>query len=208
MPSVVVPEACFLRLIWTLSGVPYAVNVLGVRNAGHLAITQAIANSVGSAVKTGFASSGLNAQLATTISLGNVGLRDIGSANQPEYLDTGAAVPGTAAGDPLPPQIALCVTLRTALAGRSFRGRSYIPGFTEAANGTTGTASAAASTAAINFVNACATSLASSGLALAVVSRPAPSATPPRAGFVNNVTAVLTRDLIWDTQRRRARPGI
>jgi hypothetical protein len=208
MPSVVVPQAAFLRLIWGVSGVAYAVNVIGVRNASAVAITQALTNTIGAAVKTSFATSGLNAQLATIVTLMNVGLRDIATANKPEFLDAGAAVAGTMAGDMLPPQTALCVTLRTALAGRSFRGRVYLPGWAEGANAATGVASAAASTAAAAFMVGVGTALATSGLDGGVVSRPAPLAVPPRAGFVTSVSAYVVRDLVWDTQRRRAHPGI
>lgn len=208
MASIVVPQAAFLRLIWALSGVDYAVNVIGVRNASAVAITQALTNTIGAAIKTSFATSGLNAQLATVVTLSKVGLRDIATANRPEFLDAGAAVAGTAAGDMLPPQTALCVTLRTALAGKSFRGRCYLPGWAEAANTATGTAVAGASTAAAAFMVGVGTALATSGLDGGVVSRPAPLATPPRAGFVTSVTAYVVRDAVWDTQRRRAHPGI
>lgn len=46
------------------------------------------------------------------------------------------SVPSTAHGgeshDPLPPNVAVLVSLRTVLAGRSNRGRAYWPGYTEA----------------------------------------------------------------------------
>jgi hypothetical protein len=42
-----------------------------------------------------------------------------------------AAAPGTRAGDPLPPQIALVLSKRTGLRGKSARGRMYLCGMSE-----------------------------------------------------------------------------
>jgi hypothetical protein len=208
MPALVVPNAALVRLIWTAGGPPYAVNVLGAHNISGTAVTQAACNAIGAAIKTALATSGLNAQLSTLVSLNSVGLRNINVANQVELLDNAAGASGTAAGDMLPPQIAFCLTLRTALAGRSFRGRMYIPGFAESASAGMGVAVAGVGTAAVAFGNAIMAAMSAQGLPLAIVSRPAPDRVPPSAGFVTEVTSVVSRDLVWDTQRRRAVPGI
>src|SRR5882672_3363229 len=131
MASLVIPSAVQVRLHWTLNGVD-CFNVLGGSVAGGFAASQAIANTIGAAILGRFTSSGLAALCATTTSLISVGLRDIRTANQPEFVSVAAAVPGTGAGNPLPNQLAAVVTLRTALAGRSFRGRAYFGGFNEA----------------------------------------------------------------------------
>jgi hypothetical protein len=204
--QLVVPNAAQMRLIWSLSGQLYALNVMGVVNAGGIAITQALTNSVGSAIKSALASSTHNANLSTTVSLSNIGLRDIRTANQSEFVDTGGAVAGTSAGDLLPPQVALCITLRTALAGASFRGRVYLPGFSELTNAAAGVISF--TTAPVAFVVAIKAALIANALDLGVISRPDPLATPARAGQINVVTAIVARDAVWDTQRRRAVPGI
>lgn len=206
MPQLVVPGAGQLRLIWALGGQLYALNVMGVVNAGSVAITQALTNTIGTAIKSSFTSSGLVASIHSTVTLANIGLRDIRTANTAEFLDTGGAVAGTMTGDLLPPQIALCITLRTAQAGRSFRGRSYIPGFGEGQNTAAGVSQGASG--AVAFITAIKANLISSGLDLGVLSRPAPDSSPPRAGFITTVTSVVARDLVWDTQRRRAVPGI
>lgn len=206
MPQLIVPNAAQMRLIWSLGGQLYALNVMGVVNSGSVAITQALTNTVGSAVKAALTSSTLGANVHTTVALANVGLRDVRTANTAEFLDSGAAVAGTATGDVLPPQIAIVVTLRTALAGRSFRGRVYLPGFAEATNSATGTSSLG--TAPVGFITAIKSALVTSGLDLGVLSRPAPLATPPRSGFITPVTSIVMRDTVWDTQRRRAVPGI
>lgn len=204
MAQLIVPNAAQLRILWANGGQLYAVNVLGVV-ANAVAITQALTNTIGAAIKTAFTSSGYAGSCSTVITLANVGLRDVRTGNAPEFIDSGAAVAGTPGTQPLPPQVALCVTLRTALAGQSFRGRVYLPGYDESVNvggALTG------SGGAVSFVSGIQSALQANGLNLGVLSRPAPDAVPPRAGFITPVTAVILRDAVWDTQRRRAIPGI
>ena len=196
----VVPNAALCRLIWNNGGVPSAVNVLGVVNNGNTAITQTLTNTVGAAIKAAYTSSGFAALNNTAISLANVGLRDIRTANQPEFLDAGAAVPGTSANGLLPLNASLVVTLRTARAGRSFRGRVFTWGWTIASNTSSGTAVAGSLTSAKAWIDAINTALAASGFALGVVSR--------TTSQINQVTVTQVRDAVWDTQRRRAVPGI
>lgn len=205
MAQLVVPNAAQLRLIWGHGGQLYALNVMGVV-ANAVPITQALTNTIGTAIKSAFTSSAHNSRVVTTVTLANIGLRDIRTANTAEFLDSGAAVAGTDAASILPPQTALCITLRTAQAGRSFRGRVYLCGYGESWNITGGTAQSA--TEAVAFITAIKSALVTSGMDLGVLSRPAPDATPPRAGFVTTVTSIVARDLVWDTQRRRAIPGI
>lgn len=205
MPQLVVANAAQLRLIWSLGGSLYALNIMGVV-ANAVPITQAITNTIGTAIKSSFTSSALSASISTQVSLVNIGLRDIRTANTAEFLDSGAAVPGTLAGDLLPPQTALCVTLRTAQAGRSFRGRVYLCGFGEAVSGSTGAFTTLASP--VNFITALKANLVTSGMDLGVLSRPRFAPLPPSAGFVTPVTSIVLRDSVWDTQRRRAVAGI
>ena len=206
MPQLVVANAGQMRLIWALSGQLYALNVMGVVNTGSVAITQALTNTIGTAVKAAFTSSGQAASTHTTVTLANIGLRDIRTANTAEFLDSGGAVAGTSAGDILPLQVANCVTLRTAQAGRSFRGRVYLPGYSEAFNAVLGVISGAAT--GVAFVTAIKAALVASSLDLGVLSRPAPQLPVPRVGFITVVTSIVSRDSVWDTQRRRAIPGI
>lgn len=206
MPQLIVPNAAQMRLIWASGGQLYALNVMGVVNSGSVAITQALTNTIGTAIKASFTSSALNSAIHTGVTLANVGLRDIRTANTAEFLDSGGPVAGAGTGDLLPPQTAFVVTLRTAQAGRSFRGRVYLPGFPEGMNQPGGTISSASTSVA--FITAIKANLQTSGLDLGVLSRPAPLANPPRAGFITTVTSIVARDLVWDTQRRRAIPGI
>jgi hypothetical protein len=130
-------------------------------------------------------------------------------ANQAEFVGTGGLLAGTGGGDPLPAQLAAVVTLRTALAGKSFRGRVYISGANEAENDAAGHIVAAFNTAIALFITGVQTDMATEGITLAVLSRPRFANLPPPldvetyAGAITPVTAILTRDTEWDDQRRR-----
>lgn len=208
MPALVVANAALLRLVWTNGGQPYAVNVLGVRNASAVTVDQALATTLSVAIKASFASSGLNTVLGTGVALADVGIRDIRTAFQPEFVGVGAPVNGTDGGDLLPLMTAVCITLRTALAGRSFRGRYFQAGFTETQNQAGGVPSATAVDSTVDFLTAVMGDLATSNLALAVISRPSAISIPPRVGNATPVTAIVSREFQWKTQRRRATPGI
>lgn len=210
MPALVLANAAILRLIWANGGAPYAVNVFGAINSGGTNVTQSAVNNIGAAIKGALTSSGVVGALGNTISLQTVTLRNINTPNQGELQDVTAPVTGTSAAGLLPPQTALCVTLRTALAGRSYRGRCYLPGFAEDCNDVGGTASAAVGAAAATFVNAIATAMSAQSLPMAVLSRTVydEEGNVVRLGFATPVTLAVTRNLVWDTQRRRAIPGI
>lgn len=196
----VVPQGALLRLIWTQGGTPAAVNVFGVVNSGNVAITQTLTNTIGAAVKAAFTSSTQATFVHTSVSLANIGLRDVRTANQPEFLEAAAAVPGTGTGDLLPLNVSLCITLRTALAGRSFRGRSFLWGYTETANGPLGTAASGVPGVGVSFITAIQSALVTNGMNLGVLSR--------TRSAVNVVTLIQSRDANWETQRRRSLPGI
>lgn len=206
MAQLVVPNAAQLRVIYSLSGTLYALNVYGVVNSGSISITQALTNTIGTAIKSAFTSSGQGATINAAVSLANIGLRDLRTPAQTEYIDTGAAVAGTGTGDLLPLQTALCITLRTAFAGQRFRGRTYLCGYGEVNNTATGTINA--TNVAVAWITAIKTALVANSLDLGVIHRPTEAPLPVTSGFITPVTAIVARDAVWDTQRRRAVPGI
>jgi len=223
---IIIPNGVLVRLVWTLGGSTQMINVLGGQVSGAFVNSQAIANSLGTAVKSGLASSGWGAKLATTTILQNVGIRDMRTANNAEYLDQGATAAGTGTGDALPPGTSFVVSLRTAKAGPSYRGRVFLGGITEAWNIANGTADPTIGTVGVAFVTMLQTSFNAQAITLAVASRPGPQIVTQktytysdgstkttthtqhsRTGQVNNVTAILARNLTWDAQRRRDAPG-
>jgi hypothetical protein len=210
-----------VRLLYSLSN-QLAVNVLHANVTGAVVVNQALANTLGSAIKSAF-SSNLGTHMAAGSVLARVGVRDLRSANLPEFLDTGSLTAGTGVGDALPTQDAACITLRTALSGKSFRGRVYISGFTEADNDANGFTTAAANTACVAFLVAVQAAMNTSGMILSVASRPAEekiltettnhangtttvrtlSHQTPKSGTSQAVTSIAARDGFWQSQRRR-----
>lgn len=93
----------------------------------------------------------------STFTTPNVGLDRIttGEINpltgqQLALRETGSALVGAAAGNPLPPEVALVVSLRTALANRTGRGRFYLPQLAATALDADGLLSDAAQTGLVN----------------------------------------------------------
>lgn len=223
MANAFVTNGGFLKLYWSFNG-EIGVNVLGVRiPPGVSSITQATADTVGAAVKAAYTAN-LASRQPTTTQLARVGLRDYRSANLPEFREAAPAAVGTLpTTDALPRGAALVVTLRTALSGKSFRGRVYLGGWSEADNDANGAQVTAAATAGVAFVNAVGDALEASGMFLAVLSRPSdrkvltrttfhPDGTSTvdtlsdesaRVGGVTDVTVVEARNSIWEYQRRR-----
>jgi hypothetical protein len=196
----VVPQCALLRLVWRKGGADWAVNVLGVENATPVTINQALANTLSTAIQATFNSSGLKTLVHTSWSLRQIGIRDINIANQFEYIGTAGATSGTGAGSPLPDQVAYCATIRTLLAGKSYRGRYYQPGLIQSTSDTSGVPTGAATGAVVAFVTGINANLVTSGLRGAVISRKLHTHT--------NWDTISARNTTWSTQRRRLLPGI
>lgn len=214
--------AAWIRLYFTLNG-NLAINTFGMQVLGGITFSQGLAESVGAVAKSAFTTH-LQPLMPANVALVRTGVRDWRAANQPEFRDTAPQVTGSGVGDMLPSQLAACVTLRTALSGRSFRGRVYIGGFLETHNDAASRISAAATTGVLGFLDACDDGWESFGLRTAVVSRPAEdvqivrrttnaagdveevvlSHQKAKNGSVNDVVAFEARNSTWETQRRRA----
>jgi hypothetical protein len=220
-PVLQIPNAAQLRLLWTVNA-QLCVNVIGASHTGSVVFDQALANALGSAIKAAYTTN-LGTLQTINSSLVRVGIRSLSSPHLQEWRDTGAAVSGSATGDPLPANTALCITTRTAQSGKSARGRIFLPGFSEGQNDANGIMLNACATAAVAFVTAVRNALTASGLTMAVLSRPSYeqllerttiipgsdnvvdllSHTTPKPGGFLNVTSVESRNLQWETQRRR-----
>lgn len=101
---------------------------------------------------------------------------------------------GLSAGDPLPVSIALVVTLRTLLRGRSHRGRVYTGPYDEVSNLAGNPVAAIVAGVAVQWQRFVDVALAGSGVSLVVASY--------RLVSADNVST-CTVDSRWDTQRRR-----
>lgn len=167
-----------------------------------------IANNMLTRIGGLITSSGLNAQIPTAWALGGVQMKDLRSGGNAYIASNSAGVPGTGAGDILPYQIAAVQTLRTARAGKRYRGRSYWAPFTESANGPDNHFMPAMNTAFNAFCAGYISAFNADGLTLAVMHRPTflrteTTCTISEPGFVTVVTQTLSRDTMWETQRRR-----
>lgn len=200
MPALVIDNTAQIRLIWQYQNLDVAVNVYhGIKQDPIGSIDQADATKLAQELATQFGLSTLKANLNTSWKLATVGVRDLNSANNPEYLAAVAGSSGTYASEILPLNVAMCVTLRTGKAGTSYRGRSYISGWTEGSS-TGGNATAAVQSQAEDWITRVKNALDTSGFTLAVASR--------KLGKSEAVTSIQARDTRWDTQRRRIVPGI
>lgn len=101
--------------------------------------------------------------------------------------------PGVAAGEPLPAQVSLAISTRTALATRAGRGRFYLPPF-DVSSTAGGKVAAGKITATVTAVKAMMDSLLGAGLQPVLYGRVTKASTVVTTFDVGNV---------WDTQRRR-----
>jgi len=209
-----VPLGLEMKLTWTFNAQDWALNILHFRNPAGAVVTQAIADAAATSVRGQFSTSGLAAVVHTGFALSKVEIRSMVANSDPWFLGAGAAVPGTSTDNPLPAATSLVVTEYTGLRGRSYKGRVYLTGFTEAANDTVGGATPATAGAAASFILGIMGALAGAtpSLVLCVLSRF--TTTPPATTPVERTPPLLTTvtqvaaNQRWDVQRRRAVPGI
>lgn len=202
MPPIVIEGTLSIRVIWLLSGALLGENVLHANIGGAAVVNQAMATTIAGHVGAAHGSSGLNGFQPTTVTLDRVDIRDVRTANQP-LLSGAVGSAGTSAAELLPRGNALVVTARTALAGRSFRGRTYIPGLDEVSSGADGRASAAATAATTDFLTDLNTAMTSEGWPLGVASL-FNAGVRRDPGIITNVTGFVSRNGIFDRQWRRA----
>jgi hypothetical protein len=209
---VVIPNAIEVDLLWNLSSGKQVKNVLHGQVAAGFTATSAVAQAVYAAIIASGQWTAWAAFVPTSASFAAVALRDLRTANMPTVQSTGGATAGTSASAALPPGVSLCITLRTALAGRGFRGRVYLPALASNALVTgTGAASAAADTAAVNLVTEVQTALTASAITLSIA-QPARQAYTGRTGRaiaaraanIQNVTSIVARLTALTSQRRRS----
>lgn len=209
---IVIPNAIEVDLLWNLASGKQVKNVLHGQVAGGFNATAAIAQAIYAAIIASASWTAYKPFINSNCSFAGVQLRDLRTANMPFVSSTGAVTPGTGAASALPPGVALVISERTAQAGRGFRGRIYLPGLDSVAlTAATGAASAAANTAAVNFVTAVQTALTASAITLSI-SNPARQAyvgknlraIPARAAGIINVTSLVARLTALTSQRRRS----
>jgi len=208
-----IPLTVAVAVRWTTTNGKVVRNILHGSITGGFANSSAIAEAVRTSVAGSAAWTAWKPYVYSANSLAGIDIRDMRVVTNPWFPSTGGAVAGTGAAAEVPAGVALCVTLKTAMSGRGYRGRVYLPGLdTTAVTAATGAIVAAANTAAVNFVTAIQTALAASGITLAIAEPPRNAYTSlitgvqfaQRAATSTPVTSITTRSTTFRSQRRRA----
>ena len=209
---IVIPGCMQIRLLWVQDSARIAVNVLHARYSGGFPGTIAMANSILTSLAGAYTGTGLADFAPTTSNLGGVDLRDLGVINQPIISSSAGGAPGTSSGAAQPNEVALVMTLRTALTSQANRGRIYQPNWATNALGAGNLVAAAAVTALTAFGADIRSIINATVPLIMVLAHPARAEyTSPRTGRLHparpagtvDVTAVIVRDNHWDTVRRR-----
>jgi hypothetical protein len=210
--QIVIPNAVEVDLLWNIVPTKQVKNVLHGQVAGGFTATAAVAQAIYAAIIASGQWTSYKAFVNAGCQFAGVAIRDLRTAGMPLVQSTGAATPGTGAGLALPPGVSAVITLRTANAGRNFRGRAYLPGLDSTSlNANTGNFSAAFQTAAQNFMTEVETALTASNITHAIANPARQQYTgkknavhPARAAAIVPVTSLLMRSLVPFSQRRRA----
>ena len=207
---VVIPQCVEVNLRWTFPNSKVVRNVLHGRAAGGFSATATVAEAIRAAIVASGAWTAIKADLNSGTSLTAVELRDIRNPNFPIVESTGGPNAGTGGGDALPSEVALVCTLRTAAAGPGFRGRVYVGGYDAGTLAATGVATAGVDTRLAAFITEVQTAMAASGLTLCIAQPARAEYTgktgalhPARVATTQDVTSIVVRDLVFDSQRRR-----
>lgn len=198
-------------LHWTFHGIP-GLNVIDCRVSAGYTPNGSLANTLNTAIIGTFTSPAWGAQLGSTTVYTGVGLRDMRTEGNAEILSTNGTFVGTDALIALPNQVAICISKRTARAGKFFRGRLYISGVRAASVATDGTIDTTIGALAATWASAVGSALTTNQLIPAVHSPAYPErpSTGPRGGTLpahdetlSDITTWVLRDHRFDTQRRR-----
>ena len=201
MPFIPVPQVVQVELIFNHSG-EICENV--IHYTSPVEPTTASMSLLGQQIVDWYAVNAKD-QFPSTTQLQNVKLTDLTTQNS-EVVNYAVSLPmvGTRVGAALPNNVALTITKRTARRGRSYRGRLYHMGLTEA-DVTGNTVTPAVVTSIVNdYLLLLTRTTADGGYTMVVVSRQLNNVVR-EVGVVEPVTG-MTSDGVVDSQRRRL-PG-
>lgn len=201
-PLPVVEDAWQLTLHQTGPSGYVGENVWGL-DVGALGLTQVQTDSWASLL-AGLLD-GLTDYISDQFEWTGITITDLRTTDGPQYNSSNDfPVVGGASTQPLPLQTAALISWYTPRRGRSFRGRTYICGWSEA-YGNGAHMDSAAHTALAAFADAWAPGTPEVG----VISRytqdpgPPPATVPRDPGIITRISSNVPHDL-WATQRRRA----
>jgi hypothetical protein len=209
--KLVIPATCQVKLDWQLPNGKLASNVLHAIVPDSFTFVQSDVDDVFNGIGASTGWSELNPFLHTDTRLLGVEIKDLREADLPSVPSTAPAANGTSTANALPEGVALVVSLLTAKAGRSNRGRVYLGGFTDDATDSAGHAVDGLVTAAQDFILAVQAAMTAKNFELAIGHRGHDPYTSPATGQTVlaeapgsvPVTGVVVKDPIFDSQRRR-----
>lgn len=203
MPTPLASDFTRILQVWTLSDGKSATEAFFVHGATEPNLTEL--QDMADAAASVFPGDALEAQISTQTALDHCEAQRWNFSTGPNpivpttvaFNSTAAANPGTGAGEQMPSQCAIVTTLRTALPGRSFRGRVYSPPPQESASSANRIST---SLAAIynDYIQAVATAV------LAVAPPDNEVVVVSRTLGVASLVIAFTTGTAVDTQRRRA----
>jgi len=203
MAFIPIPDTVLCQLVGRIDG-QQTINDLYFTNTTP-GVTLAEVTDLAEAVSSWYVSSMLTL-LSSAFSLERIHARDLTSqASFSVDVNSGPA-PGSSGGAFVPNNVAPCISFRTAFAGRSGRGRNYIPGVPQpVVDGNTLTPGFIADATAAYGSLLPGEGLVPAGWVWVVASRYTLGAPRP-AGITYPVQSVIFTDNIVDSQRRRL-PG-
>lgn len=209
MAKLQVPSGAQMKIFWNVDGHTF-VNVFGGRATGSGTVDQGTATALGTIVSNAFSSSGIAPAFTTGVNLSQVSIRSVNQVDLPEFFATATGTGTDATTQTLPRGAAAVVTFKTARAGKSGRGRSYMGGFAEGQNIAGSAEAPSISTFCLAFWNAIKTNLATIGYELALLSPALPErqnaageTLPAKIAFAEPITSITFRNNTWGSQRRR-----
>lgn len=206
---IVIPNGIEVALHWSHPSGTFR-NVFHGTNSAAGPVNPGLASTLFSAIKANAATTTFFVHLHTTVQFVGVSIKDLRAPNNPELPSTGTALAGTGPDDPVAISNALVVTLRTAFAGKGFRGRVYLAGFTIVAQDSMKVWDTGVGTDAVAFVEGIRTVLGTNNIPMAVGQRALQAGSdvhgnpmPARAAAVIPVISTDIANPRIDTQRRR-----
>lgn len=207
MPFIPLANAVRVAVNYTCLGLEMA-NVLYMSHAAG-ALTVAEAETIAADINTAWAANVMT-QVVDDLVMASVVVTDASSATGVQATQV-ATQAGTSTVAPCPPNIALCVTVRSTLRSRNGRGRIYLPGIGEDKVDGAGTVDNTFRNNVVSAFNDLATDLLASthtlGMGVASFYSQTENPTPPhaRAAGLFSPLSAFTVDATIDTQRRRLR---
>lgn len=198
VPFIPAPNCARVQMVFTLD----QQRVMMVFNVQHtVPLTLVLRTNLNTAFHQ-FWTGGLKAQCPPTLALVEITTTNLDAANSPSTTEiVSPPEVGTGGGNALPGGSALVITHRTALRGRNYRGRSYMPGISNSHQVTPNVLGAGSITVFVNAFFALIAAVQAVGPVWVVLSKYL-NKVPRGQALATPVTAV-SADQFLDSQRRR-----